>query len=91
MGDFEIFTQKISATPRGREGPLRCKGLPRRRQLRLSEPEDNGGLSGLPRGGVARLGETTPPRQRQATPRCTCDGPGPVFVACFGLVSWPGL
>ena len=62
---MKIFTWKITATPRRREGPLRRrgsprrKGLPRSRLLRLGEPGDSGGgYSGPPRQSVAHLGES---------------------------------
>ena len=52
LGGGEIFTWKIVATPRRREGP------PRRGQLCLGEPGDSeGGHSGSPKRSVARLGE----------------------------------
>ena len=61
---MKIFTRKITAMPRRREGPprrkgpLRCKGPLKRGHAHLSEPEDNeGGLSSPPRRGIARLGE----------------------------------
>ena len=54
---MKIFTWKI-ATPRRREGLLRRRGQPRRRQLRLGEPGDNeGGHLYIPRLSVAFLGE----------------------------------
>ena len=48
---------KITSMPRRRECSPKCRGLPRRKQLRLSERENmECGLSG-------------PPRGRWATPR----------------------
>ena len=48
-----------------------------RGQLRLGELEDSKDEhSSPPR-------RTTPPRRRHVTPRRACDGPRPVFVACF--------
>ena len=55
---MKIFTRKIGAIPRYREGLPRRRGSPRHGQLRLSEPEDKAwGLSSPPRRGVTRLGE----------------------------------
>ena len=61
---MKIFTRKIDATPRCREGLLRRRGPPRRRgpsrhrQLCLGEPGDKYcGRSGPLRRGVARLVE----------------------------------
>ena len=79
LGEGVNLPLTIAATPRCREGPPKYGGLPRRGQLRLGEPRNmECGLSG-------------PPKRRWATPRCACDFLRPVFVACIGSISWPGL
>ena len=62
------------------------------------------GPSSLPRRGCCSPRRTTSPRratsprrmkatprQRKAIPRQAYDCSRPVFMACLGLVSWPGL
>ena len=47
---MKIFTRKIVATPRSREGSPRCRSSPKSGQLGLGEPEDSeGGLSSPPK------------------------------------------
>ena len=55
---MKIFTRKIGAMPRHREGSPRSRGPLRHGHTRLGEPRDSeDGLSGSPRRGVARLSE----------------------------------
>ena len=69
---------KIDATLR-RRGPPSCG------QLRLGEPRN------MERGLFGSLRRTTPPRWRWTTPRLACGFLRPVFVDCFGSVSWPNF
>ena len=73
---LKIFTRKIGATPRHREGPPRRRGLSRRGQLHLGKPRDS------------EDGHYSLPRQRQATSRRTCDGPGPILGRSRGQVCY---
>ena len=74
-----IFLGKIDSSPRRRDGLTRLRGPLRCGHVCLGEPEDrNRGHFGLP-------------RRRKAMLRRACDCLRPVFMACYGLVPWPGL